>query len=103
MEDVIEQTKAPIEDDFVESDEDEIEKKEELKEKSESTIRFSATIPKDVRGVIISTPGNASALLKIVYDGKLVEIGKGETHYKEKTSDTLKIYHVQDHNILIVQ
>ena len=90
-----------IDDEYVDTDEEQ-EKQEEEKEKSTSTVKFAGQLPHSLRAVVIVTPGNAHALIKIIFDAKLVEIGKGESTYKDKTIDTLKIYHVADYNLLIV-
>jgi hypothetical protein len=59
-------------------------------------------IPTSLRAVLICEPGNAQALTRIVFDEKLVEIGKGETTYREKTTDTLKVYLVSDYQLLVI-
>jgi hypothetical protein len=50
----------------------------------------------------VCNPGNTNALAKIIFDGKLVEIGKAETNYKEKTNDTAKIYYIAEYQLLLL-
>lgn len=97
MDPMVEESKAPIEDEFVESEGEEQEKKEYDQEKSSSTVNFTGAMPKKVKAVIVCTPGNAQALTRILFDEKLVEIGKGETTYREKIFNTIHIYYVESH------
>jgi hypothetical protein len=46
--------------------------------------------------VLVCAAGNAQALTKILFDGKLKEAGKAEVTQQEKTKDVLKFFYVAD-------
>ena len=89
-------------DEMVDSDEEK-EKEEADKEVSESKVIFtSGAPPAGVTSLVAFERGDAMALAKIVLDGKLVEVGKAETLYKEKTKDSLQLYHMAEGNALVI-
>jgi hypothetical protein len=91
-----------LDDELVDSSEEEELKKEEEKEVSESTVTFTGAVGPAVKALIVCEDIHSQSLTKIIFDEQLVEVGKGETKYKEKTKDTLKFYYVQQYGFLIV-
>jgi len=77
--------------------EDEREKQEEEKEKFEVNVTFTTPVPQLLRAIVVCAHGNAQALSKVIFHDKLIEIGKAEAKYHEKTTEILKIYHLADH------
>ena len=88
---------APKKDENADSSDDEKTREEEAKEVSESTVTFTEKLPSTIKNILVCNPGTAKALAKIIFDKNLVEIGKAETTYKEKTTDTVKFYYITEH------
>ena len=55
-----------------------------------------------VKNVLVCSQGNAQALTKIIFDGKLLEVGKAEVTQQEKTKEVMKVFYVEQHQILIL-
>ena len=66
-----------FEDDEVLSSDDERDKVAEEKAKFTATVTLSA-LSGPVKNVLVCSQGNAQALTKIIFDGKLLEVGKAE-------------------------
>ena len=89
-----------IDDEGVLSSDEEEERLEEEKEKFTITITLDQ-IAGSVKNILVAAEGNAKALTKIVFDGKLLEVGKANVLYKEKNTDVLKVFYVQERELLI--
>jgi hypothetical protein len=92
----------PKKDDNVDSSDDEKTREEEEKEVSESKVSFTQQLPSTIKNILVCNPGGAKALAKIIFNKNLVEIGKAETTYKEKTFDTVKFYYIAEHQLLLI-
>ncbi len=91
-----EESKRFADDQEVLSSDEEQDRIDEEKEKFTATVTINA-ISGQVKNVLVCAAGNAQALTKIIFDGRLTEVGKAEVTQQEKTKDVLKIYYVQDH------
>ena len=80
---------------YVESSEDEQDKKDEEKEKSVSTITLSQQVSIPLRAVIVSECSHSESLTKIIFADDFEEIGKCETEYEGKKKDTVKLFLVK--------
>ena len=88
-------------DEDVYSSEEEQERIEEEKEKFVATVSLTG-VTGPVRNVLVTPAGNAQALTKILFEGKLTEAGKAEVLYQEKTKEVLKIFYVQASQLLVL-
>jgi hypothetical protein len=96
-----EESKKP-QDDVLSSDEEE-EKIQEDKEKFTATLTIGDAAKAGIKNLIVTPEGNAQALTKILFDGdRLTEIGKVEVEQKEKTKEVLKIFYVQQYQLLVL-
>ena len=82
--------------------EDEQELIDQEKDKFENKIEMASPMPTELSTVLICSSGEAQALTKIIFDGKLTQIGKTTTTQKDKTKDTVLFYHVADAGLLVV-
>ncbi len=87
-------------DDEVLSSEEEQDRIEEEKEK------FTATVTVDgvgkVKNMLVCAAGQAQALTKILFDGKMKEAGKAEVTQQDKTKDVLNLFYVAEAELLIL-
>ena len=98
---IAEESKSRFEDDKeVLSSEEEQERIEEEKEKFTASVTIEGVGA--VKNMLVCAAGNAQALTKILFDGKLKETGKAEVSQSEKNKDVLKIFYVAEHELLIL-
>ncbi len=92
---MIEESKGRFEEDneVVSSDEEQ-ERIDEEKEKFTANVKIEGVGA--VKNVLVCNAGNAQALIKIIFDGKLVEAGKAEVTQQDKTKDVLKLLYVAE-------
>ena len=98
----LEQEKNALMDEPMLDSEDEQDRVEEEKEKFTNTLTFTVPLPAQVNTILVCAPGTAYSLSKIIFFGKIKEIGKAETLYHEKTIETLKVFYVEASHILVV-
>ena len=91
---MIEETKSKYADDEVLSSEEEEDRIEEEKQRFTAVVNLEGVAT--VKNVLVCAAGNAQALTKILFDGKLKEAGKAEVTQQEKTKDVLKFFYVAD-------
>jgi len=85
-----------------ENDEEVLSSDEEQDRIEEEKSRFTATVTIDgisgpVKNLLVCAAGNPTALAKILFDGKMPEVGKAEVTQQEKTKEVMKVFYVQDH------
>jgi hypothetical protein len=96
-----EESKRFANDEEVLSSDEEQERIEEEKQKFTATVTVDG-ISGSVKNLLVCSTGNATALTKIIFDGKMPEVGKAEVTQQEKTKDVMKIFYVQEHQLLIL-
>lgn len=89
-------------DDEVVDSEEERELQEEEKDKFEVKVQVSGPLPPKVKALVVFSLGQAQSLSKIIFHGHLSEVIKGEVTQHEKTVETLKVYFVAEHSLLVV-
>ena len=90
-----------MDDELVSSD-DEQEQVEEQKEKFTNSVTFTGAFSQNIHTVLLCAHGTAQSLAKIIFHGHMKEVGKAETLYHEKTTESLKIYFIEAGNILVL-
>ena len=90
-----------FEDDEVLSSDEEQEKIEEEKAKFTATVKLE-NISGPIKNIVVCAQGSAQALTKIIFDGKLKEAGKADVTQQEKTKEVMKVFYVEEHQILIL-
>ena len=96
-----EESKRFEDDEEVLSSDDEQEKIDEEKAKFTATVTLEK-VTGAVKNVVVCAQGSAQALAKIIFDGKIKEVGKAEVTQSEKTKEVLKVFYVEEHQILFV-
>jgi hypothetical protein len=90
-----------FEDDEVLSSDDEQEKIDEEKAKFTASVTLEK-VNGLIKNLVVCAQGSAQALVKIIFDGKIKEVGKAEVTQSEKTKEVLKLFYVEEHQILVI-